>query len=312
MNLADLLSVPTGGFDVVPGYADDYPNIKVMGLTQPAIWLGDYAGKGEPIIVGIIRKPDAPAQCLVLGRVGVPFPVEGEVAAAPPGSDTLTVTAGSAEYTVTFLDSYSPTVGDRVALSWQGSLGRALGKVGVTPSVVVNGTATPPPPGAATAGTLPVPTVDSGTWSGGAYGWNARYGQNVYQGDGSAWGGPSTNAGSWFYGANASQLQGATITGVEFNLPARKSAGSSGSPATVHLYLHNSPTRPGGDVTRVAGPVDVVVQPNSRGGFVSLPAGWGSTLIAGGGISITGNPYLGLSGRGEQPDSGQLKLSWQR
>ena len=312
MSLADFLSQSTGGFDVVPGYADVYPNIMVGGLVQPAVWLGDYAVKGEPIIVGIIRKPDAPGQCLVLGRVGGPLSTEGTVTAAPPGSDTITVSAGSAEYTVTFLDSYSPTVGDRVGLLWQGAQGRALGKVGVTPGVVVNGPSTQPPPSAASAGTLPVPTVDSGTYSGGAYGWNARYGQNVYQGDGTPWGGPSSNSGSWFYGANASQLIGATITGVQFNMPARNSAGASSSAATVHLYLHNSPNKPGGDVTRVSGPVDVVVQPRSGGGYITLPTGWGPTLIAGGGISITGSPYMGLLGRGEQPDSGQLKLSWQR
>lgn len=311
MNLTDLLSVQSGGFDVVGGYADDYPNVKVGGLTQPAIWLGDYAGKGESIIVGIIRKPDAPAQCLVLGRVGVPYPIEGTVSAAPPGSDTLTVTAGDAEYTVTFAADLTPAVGDRMRLLWQGSTGTAICKVGVTPAVIVNAPSTAPPPGAASTGVLPVTTVDSGTYSVG-YGWNAGYGQNVYQGDGSPWGGPANNSGAWFYGANASQLQGATITGIEFNLPARNRAGGSGSAATVHLYLHNSPNKPGGDVSRVAGPVDVVVQPNSTGGYVALPAGWGPTLIAGGGISITGSPYLGLRGRGEQPDSGHLKLTWQR
>lgn len=311
MNLADLLSQPSGGFDVVGGYADDYPNIKVGGLVQPAIWLGDYAAKGEPIIVGIIRKPDAPAQCLVLGRVGVPYPAEGTVSAAPPGSDTITVDSGGVSYTVTFLASYAPAVGDRVALLWQGGLGRVLGKVGVTPAAIVNIPATTAPPGAASSGTLPVPTTDSGTYSAG-FGWNKGYGQNVYQGDGSPWGGPSVNSGAWFYGANAAQLQGATIKRVEFLLPARNRAGTSSAAATVHLYLHNSPNKPGGDVTRLLGPVDVTVQANSRGGYIDLPADWGPTLIAGGGIGITGNPYLGLLGRGEQPDSGHIKYTWQR
>lgn len=312
MNLADLLSQPSGSFDVVGGYADDYPNIQVRGLVQPAIWLGDYAAKGEPIIVGIIGKPDAPAQCLMLGRVGPPLPVEGIVAAAPPGSDTITVTADSVDYTVTFAASLTPAVGDRMRLLWQGGTGTAVCKVGVTPAVITNGPSTQPPPGAASSGTLPVTTTDSGTYSGGVYGWNRGYGQNVYQGDGTPWGGPAVNSGAWFYGANASQLQGATITRVEFLLPARNRAGTSSAAATVHLYLHNSPNKPGGDVSRVAGPVDVTVQAHSRGGYIDLPAGWGPTLIAGGGVSITGNPYLGLLGRGEQPDSGHLKFTWQR
>lgn len=308
-NLADFLTaLPVPNFEVGPGFADDYPNVRVRGLVQPAIWLGDYAVKGEPIIVGLIGAKTT-GQYLVLGRVGGPLPVEGTVTAAPAGSDTITVDAAGTEYVVTFLDSYVPTVGDRVGLLWQGAQGRVLGKVGVTPSVEIAPPATAPPPGAATTGTLPVIATDSATYSGGLYGWNARYGQNVYQGDGSPWGGPPTNAGAWFYGAGASQLAGSTVTGVQFRLPARNTAGASGT-GTVHLYLHTSPTRPGGDVTRVDGPFDV--SSAAAGSYVTLPTGWGGVLVAGGGISITGNPYMGFRGRGEDPASGQLSLTWQR
>jgi hypothetical protein len=311
MSLADFLSQPQGSFEVVPGFAETYPNIRVAGLVQEAVWMGQYALPGEPIIVGVIRKPDAPAQCLMLGRVGGPLPVEGTVSAAPGGSDTITVTADSVDYTVTFLDSYTPTVGDRVGLLWQGSLGRALGKVGVTPAVGTAPPATPAPPGAATSGELPVIASDSATFSPG-FGWNSYYGQNVYQGDGSVWGAPSTNNGAWFYAAGAAQLDGATITRVQFRLPARKSAGASSSSATAHIYLHTSATRPGGDVTRTAGPFDYSVPAGFGGGYIDLPTAWGATLAAGGGIGISGSPYMGFRGRGEDPASGQLKLTWTR
>lgn len=311
MNLEGILSKPSGGFEVVPGFADAYPNVKVGGLTQPAVWLCDYTAVGEPIIVGLIRKPDAPGQLLVLGRVGAPGPVEGLVSAVPAGSDTITVTASGVDYTVTFAAGLSLVPGDRVRLLWQGPTGTALCKVGVTPAPIVGTTSTAPPPSASTYGEHPVIATDSGTYSSG-FGWNSYYGQNVYQGNGSTWGAPSFNAGSWFYGSGAAQLTGATVTGIQFKLPARKSGGASSSAATAHIYLHNSPNRPGGDVSRVQGPTDVVVQPGSLGGYITLPASWGATLIAGGGISISGDPYLGFKGRAEDPESGKLLLAWQR
>lgn len=302
-------------FLVSGGYAGVYPNVQYRGVTQPAIWLCDYALPGEPVIIGAVGKKDAPGELIVLGRVGQAGPAEGSVTAAPSGSDTITVTANSIAYTVTFLASYTPVVGDRVRMFWQGGSGTVLGKVGVTPTPVILPPATAAPPPPATMGTLPVPAVDSATYSAG-YGWNAAYKQNAYQGDGSPWGGPSSNSGAWFYGDTATQLAGATITGATFRLPARTSGGFSSSGATVHLYLHTSPTRPGGDVSRVNGPVDFTIPAGYGGGdLVPLPSSWYAGLAAGGGVSITGGPYLGLIGcRGDKSDpaSGQLNLSWQR
>ena len=314
MSLADFLSQPTGGFDVVPGFAEAYPNIRVGGLVQPAVWLGDYALPGEPVIVGVIRKPDAPGQCLMLGRVGGPLPLEGIVTAAPPGSDTITVTAGTTDYTVTFNANMTPVAGvTRVRLLWQGGTGTAICEVGVTPEANIDPPPTAAPPGAATNGSLSVIAADSGTYSGSVYGWNSYYGQSVFQGDGSPWGAPPSNSGSWFYGSGAGQLVGATVTdGIKFRLPARKSGGASSAAATVHIHLHTSPTRPGGDVTRIAGPVDVAIPPGYGGGWLGLPVSWGPDLVAGGGISITGSPYMGFKGRSEDPESGQLILPWTR
>lgn len=311
MSLVDVLAAPSGGFDVVPGFADVYPNVKIAGLVQPAVWLCDYALPGEPVIVGLIRKPDAPAQCLVLGRVGAAGPVEGMVSAAPAGSDTITVTADSVGYVVTFLASYAPVVGDRVRLMWQGGSGTVLGKVGVTPAPVISLPATPPPPPPAASGVLSVVAADSATWSAG-YGWNGYYGQNLYQGNGSVWGAPAVNNGAWFYSAGASQLAGASVSGVEFYLPARRSGGASSASVTAHLYLHTNGSRPAGDVNRTAGPVNVTVPPGFGGAWISLPADWGAALVAGGGVGISGDPYTGFQGRGADPTSGQLKLSWQR
>ncbi|WP_426940254.1 hypothetical protein [Pseudarthrobacter sp. S6] len=312
MSLVDMLGASAGEFEVSGGFADVYPNIRHRGLVQPATWLCDYAAPGESIIVGTIGKPDAPAQMLVLGRVGAPGPTEATVTAAPGGSDTITVTAAGVDYTATFLTSYAPTVSDRVRLFWQGGSGTVLGKVGITPTTAPAPPSTAPPPPASSSGTLPVAAIDSATYSGSLYGWNAYYGNSVYQGDGSTWGAPSANSGAWFYGNGAGQLAGATVTGVQFRIPARRSGGASGSAATVHLWLHTNPSRPGGDVSRTTGPIDVSIPAGYGGGWVDLPAGWGAALITGGGIGITGSPYMGLVGRDADPASGQINLTWQR
>lgn len=312
MSLADFLSAPgQPAVSLLPGFADVYPNVRVAGLVQPATWLGAYTVVGEPVVVAKLTRPDAPAQLVCLGRVGEPGPREGTVTAAPAGSDTITVNAGGTDTMCTFLASYTPTVGDKVRLLWQGRDATVLGAVGVSPAGKDNPVRTPPPPGAATAGTVTAAAVDSGTYSSG-YGWNSYYGSNLYQGNGSTWGAPGWNAGAWFYGGGAGQAAGATITRVQLRLPARIRAGAFNSPGTVHVWLHSAANRPGGDVPRTNGPVDFTLPAGWGGGWVDLPASWGAALAAGSGIGISGDPYLGLLGRTKDPESGLLRLDWQR
>src|SRR5690349_22682770 len=52
-------------FRSVPGFADQYPYVRVGGLRQQALWPDTvYASPGEPVLVGIVRKPDAPSQMI--------------------------------------------------------------------------------------------------------------------------------------------------------------------------------------------------------------------------------------------------------
>jgi hypothetical protein len=112
------------------------------------------------------------------------------------------------------------------------------------------------------------------------------------------------------------ELAGATITRVRFRVPQRRTVGSYNSALTLHLYAHTSPGRPGGDVTRVSGPTDWSVpagwNPSPGDGFIDLPTSIASTLIAGGGISISGDPYLSFVGKPSDPASGQLLIDWNR
>lgn len=53
MSLADVLSKSSGLFEIMPGFAGEYPLVQVRGLAQEAVWLCDYTAPGEPIIVGV-------------------------------------------------------------------------------------------------------------------------------------------------------------------------------------------------------------------------------------------------------------------
>jgi hypothetical protein len=317
MSLADQVAAPPpDGVQIVPGYADVYPNVKIGGLSQPAAWpSGVYAAPGEPVFIAQLVKADAPAQNVVLGRVGVDGVREATVTTVPAGSDTITVTANAVDYTATFLASYAPTVGDRVRLMWQGRDVTAIGKVGVTPAIILPPGGTPPPPPPASSGTFPAPAIDSATyWSGG--GWDSILPGGGIVGQGTVYGTSDVITGAWFYGNTMAELAGANITRIRFRVPQRRTVGDYNSALTLHLYAHTAPSRPGGDVTRVSGPTDWTVpagwNPDPDKGFIDLPTSIASTLIAGGGISISGDPYLSFVGKPADSASGQLKIDWNR
>ena len=109
MSLADQVAEPFDGVQIVGGFADTYPNVKIGGVPQHASWpSGVYAAPGESLLIAQLVKPDAPAHNVVLGRAGADGPREGTVTTVPGGSDTITVTANSVAYTATFLAAYTP------------------------------------------------------------------------------------------------------------------------------------------------------------------------------------------------------------
>lgn len=309
--LEEFLSQGESKFHVVPGYADVYPNVRVGGVTAPAVWAGCRAQEGDALLIGQMTRKDAPAEYVVLGLTGDGGPREGTVGTVVGGSATVPVVANGKTYTATFLASYAPVAGDLVRLHWSHGLPTVLGKVGSTPAPAPPPPVTPPPPPPSTSGVLGVAATDSATYSVG-YGWNGYYGQNLYQGNGATWGAPADNRGSWFYGNGAGQLAGATIDRITFRVPKRLGGGANAD-QYLHLYLHTSSVRPGGDVGRTAGPTDVLILYGYQGGdYVDLPLAWASQLLAGGGISMTGSPYMGMAGKGLDPASGHIKYSWRR
>lgn len=231
----------------------------------------------------------------------------GTVTAVPVGSQTIDVLAGGVTYQAEFIGSYA--VNDKVHLDWGAGRPRVIGKVSTT-------AAPPPPPPPAD----PVPVVSTGEkWAAavnsgtfwGPGGWDSWAGgnENVFQGNY----GSGPLYGAWFYGgAFGSINDGRAITRVRFRTGARRPVGASSAAATFHFYVHTNSGRPGGDVNRVAGPFDVVINPGEGAKTIDLPAAWGATIAAGGGIAIAGDPYAGMNGRLAQADSGAIILDWKK
>jgi len=291
---AGVLAVNVQGNTLYPRYAD------------PVV-----VAVGDPVTVVINGTGDA----VVTGRVTLaPRPAEGTVKTVPPASPTITVTGTDGiDYVAKFAASYTPTVNDNVLLAWNASFPYVTGQVGVvatappvsTPGVIA------PPAGPAPSGQTPYPATDSATWVPGLGVWDAwaRQGGRVYQGTSGGY----TTYGAWFYAGSPAQLAGRTITRIQFRIGARlNEVGAYNSPAVFHFYAHSSANRPGGDVTRVTGPFDVVVQPGQGPATIDLPLTFATALQGGGGISIAGDPYAGMEGRYSQPDSGTLTMDWTR
>jgi hypothetical protein len=211
--------------------------------------------------------------------------------------------------------SYTPALNDRVRVLLCAGEATILGATSIPgsgPGVAPAPTA-PPVTG---SGTLSMPAIDSGSYRS-ADGWGhpgSGRGMSLRAvGQGSAPGSSYAYNGAWFYGSQANQIAGATWDAVRLRVGPRLEIGSNNSALTMHAYAHTSSTRPGGDVTRVAGPYDFTLAAHYGGGWVgTLPSACYATIAAGGGISITGSPYLGIAGLDVDPASGQLDADWHR
>lgn len=295
--------------EVVSAYADVWPNIIVGGKQQFAYWNDHvYAAAGEAITVAREIDPSGVARNTVIGRIGRPGATEGTVLSAD--GTAAVVSVGAIEVTAAYNSGLTLVGGDTVRLMWQGRVATVLAKLTSYVAPPVQGAGTTAPPPANSTGELPVFATDSATWVPGLGAWNAwaTGRQRVFQG---SWKG-STTYGAFFYNGATRQLAGATVTDVALRVPKRLAVGSYNSPSTLHVYVHGSDTRPGGDVARISGPYDISIPAHWQGGFVGLPTAAGDALKNGGGISIAGEPYMGFVGKAEDPAAGQLAFKWAR
>lgn len=287
--------------------------VNVAGQVLPARVMDPLVVvEGDVVVVDVVRESRGQATAWVMGRAAPGFrPAEATVKVVPVGSDTITVTGtDGADYTATFVSSYTPTVNDRVTLNWNAATPTVLGKVGVTAAPPTPPPPVAPPPAPSQTGQSSYHATQSSTlWGPGGWGSWAGDGSHVYQGN---YGGAGALTGAWFYGGATSELAGRTITRIRFVLGRRRAVGSSNAAATVHLKSHTSANRPGGNVTLGAGSTDVTADPGQGPREYDLPLSFAAALQAGGGIAITGDPYCGFDGIAARADSGLLIIDWSR
>ncbi len=283
--------------------------------TSPvqAIWMEHVIPRdGAPCLLALSTLPGGQTTAWVLGMTqqdAMPG-FTGTVLVATGGSQTITVDVNGVSQTATIIAPYVPAVNDIAVLEVRGGVLYTAGELGVAiPAPVVPPTTeqTPPPPPVVT-GTSEFRSQDSGTYTAAVGGWNGYYGQNVYSGSGYV--PPST--GHWFYnGATRGLADKTNIGQVRFYLGARQRAGSYNSAATVHFYRHNNDNRAGAPGL-TAGPHDISIPAGWGGGWVTLPQSFGVALKGGGGISISGDPYVGFVSGAASPLSGTLSIDWSK
>lgn len=282
------------------------PQVTVGGVVLAARWLDPVSvSDGDPVLVALVAGPTGQSEAVVLGRTASrPRPAEGTVTANPAGA---MVTVSTVEGSLDVVEGYaSPTVGDVVRLVWAAGVGTAVAKVTAVEAPPAP-SAPSAPPGPASSGSESVAAVDTGSYNltGGFWSTTLHPMQGTWDG--------RTYSGAWFYGTRAAVLDdGRVIHRVRMWLPARRRQGSWNAAGAINLYAHTSPARPGGDVFIVTGPHSITLPAGWAGGWVDLPSGWASTLLAGGGIGCYGSPYLGVSGLAEDPQSGALVFDWTR
>lgn len=267
------------------------------------LWPAGYI----PTVGDAVRVLVVNGEMSVLGPVATgPRPFMGTVSGAASGGfvpvDTVSGTI-EARYTGT-----APSLGTAVFLDWQATTPRVLPGAAATSSAPTPDPTPPPRPPTQQSGTLTVTATGSGSWQVGGD-W-AYQGTSVIQ---YRYGGARENRGAWFYGSRPTQLRGRTVTALRIRLGARLRVGSYNSALPLHVYLTANANRPGGDVNRISGPADITLAPNAGAGWHSLPTSFGQALVDnGGGIGVTGSPYMGVNGVGADPASGQLQLDWTR
>lgn len=266
--------------------------------------------QGLNIVVDITNDGQGQSTAWVVGAyVDQPRPGTGTVQDVLPAGPAIVIVFeaedGVTYQTDQFIGTYN--LGDPIYLSWDADKATIIGKIGALAPPPAD-TPPPPPPTQSTSGEVSIAPTASDTFGVGGWGrWatSQNGGEDVYTG---TWGG-YTLTGSWFYGAPRPELQGKTITRIQFKVPARLNVGASGD-AMIHFYAHDSTARPGGDVNRIVGPHDVNVPQGFGGGFTDLPLTFAPALVAGGGVSISGNPYAGFQSRLDNPSYGQLLIEW--
>lgn len=291
----------------------------VGGNLLGARWLDPIVpAQGDKIAVLLSSEGAGQSNALVIGGyTDQPRPSSGTVLTVGLNEIVVTGSFGGTFTTGRFVNPYVPgdtprytyLPGDPVHLAWDAATPTILG-ITSTPVTVPPAASQPEPfvPGSGT-GTNKAPATrtntfqESGGW--GSHAGSEKGGQQLYAG---TWAGIAVTA-AWFYGDAFTGLKGRTITAIRFWVPGRLNVGAPGD-TTMHLYAHTSKTEPDDDVDRVAGPANFDLTQTQGGHWINLPLSFAPHLIAGGGIALAGEPYIGLTGRLKDPESGRIEMDW--
>ena len=309
MSLGDATADLRGGVSIDHGIVDSISNgvvtVNFGGDVKPeCLSLVGFT----PLVGDSVVVMRANGRAYILGSPSRnPSPVTVKVTATSvtgkPGLLAAVDDSGTG-YELPYMSTYTPAVNDVVQVLWQSPSGLVLGKRGAQSGGESGGGGSTP--GAPQNGTSTFPAIDAGSFRGGK--WRTDT-DNVAQGDYGGWG---LNNGAWFYGGAPHQaLNGASVLSAAIWLPRLR--GGDFAPQTVHLYRHSSNVRPGGDVTRVAGPYDVTSPGVGASGWVGISPDLAWDLIThDGGIGISGMPYVVLAGRSTDAMTGALRISWHK
>jgi len=286
--------------------------VNVDGAVYASPWWGSYV----PVERDNVRVLLCAGEATILGpTITGPRAMTGTVAGTA-SVGLLPVTIGTDTIQCRYVGT-APSIGSLVLLSWESTTPWVIAAAAAyTPPGTFGGSSAPSAPSATMSGVLHMPAVTTGSYRS-ADGWGSpgsRGGMSlsaVVQG--TAPGSSYAYSGAAFYGAQANQIAGATWDTAQIRLGQRLEVGSNNSALTLHVYVHTSPDKPSGDVSRVAGPYDYTIAAHAGAQEIGpLPSGCYNTLAANGGISITGSPYLGIVGLDVDPASFQLDVGWHR
>lgn len=204
------------------------------------------------------------------------------------GSPTVVVTTSIGDVLMPWLTSYTPVVGELVAIDWAAG-GIVLGKVTAVPGTGAG--PAPIPPGPVTDYSVDFRATDSGSYG------SSWFTNEVYC--------SSSNIGAWFYGTT---IEGtisdfATILSVEVFVPETYNQ----FPASLAtIGLHSLTSKSGVPV------VSSAVTISAGTGWKSLPASFGDALKLGTawGLGTNHGGYHKFAARSSDADSGLLRIAW--
>lgn len=242
--------------------------------------------------VGIsLPPPGHPVQLQTQNRqlmvTGAARPLPGVGTITATGSPKATVSAWDTSYTLAYLPSYTPVLGDQVAISWSADGGLIQGSMSAAPVVVAP---TPNAPSGPTRFTPP-PFTATGSGSFGYGGWTKP----------DVWASDSFTSG-WWYGSKIrdSIPDNAQIISASIYLNPRQVSG-----AAPRLQVHTSEGRPGGALTFTG----AQHMPGTRSGWVPIPTAFIDYLKGSpGGVGVNHGGYTIWRGTQADAQSGAISV----